>query len=273
MLNMRLRGYVTPEDFVGTDTQRIQQALDTSAKYDIGRVVLKGAYTVEETLYIAPMTDLVLEDATVTAAGDFPVLANRNLAETDKHNWTFQDQYITIRGSGKFQGEVLLYNGFHVNIDGIDFEGGLRFSFTREVRLFNSRFTGNKGLVLHMGSNNFIIQNLTANCTGPAVVLDATVEEPGYVIGKEAEIHDIILQDSCFHTPASAVTLRGNLDARIYNMQFDHLTSDGVTLEVGRAGEEVPEESYFNLTAELLTSGAEKSIVVNNAVKHCYFPG
>ena len=43
MLNMRLRGYVTPEDFVGTDTQRIQQALDTSAKYDIGRVVLKGA--------------------------------------------------------------------------------------------------------------------------------------------------------------------------------------------------------------------------------------
>ena len=265
MLKMRLRGYVTPEDFAGTDTQKIQQALDTSVKYDIGRVVLKGAYQVEETLYIYPMTDLVLEDATLTAAGDFPVLANRNLTETEKHNWTFQDEYITIRGSGKFRGEVLLYNGFHVNIDGIDFEGGLRFSFTREVRLFNSRFAGSKGLMLHMGCNNFIMQNLTAECTGPAVVLDATVEE--------AEIHDIILQDSCFHTPASAVTLRGNLDARICNMQFDHLTSDGVTLEVGCAGEEVPEEAYFNLTAERLTSGAEKSIVVNNAVKHCYFPG
>ena len=25
MLKMRLRGYVTPEDFVGTDTQKIQQ--------------------------------------------------------------------------------------------------------------------------------------------------------------------------------------------------------------------------------------------------------
>ena len=273
MLKMRLRGYVTPEDFVGTDTQKIQQALDTSAKYDIGRVVLKGAYQVDKTLYIHPMTDLVLEDATLTATGAFPVLANRNLRETDKHSWSFQDTFITIRGNGKFQGEVLLYNCFQVTIDGVAFEGGLRFSFTREVRLYNSRFAGAQGVVLNMGCNNFIMQNLTVESTGSAVVLDATVEEPDYVIGKEPEIHEIILQDSCFHTQEPAVVLRGNADARIYNMQFDHLTSDGVTLEVGRTGEEVPEECYFNLTAELLTSGAKDAIVVNNAVKHCYFPG
>ena len=69
MLEMRLRGYVAPEDFEGTDTERIQKALDMSKELDIGRVVLKGSYTVSETLLIHPMTDLVLEDATLTATG------------------------------------------------------------------------------------------------------------------------------------------------------------------------------------------------------------
>jgi hypothetical protein len=99
MLEMRLRGYVTPEDFEGTDTERIQKALDTSAELDIGRVVLKGDYVVDDKLIIYPMTDLVLENATIKANGDFPILINKNFTETDKHTYTFQDQYITIRGN------------------------------------------------------------------------------------------------------------------------------------------------------------------------------
>lgn len=273
MLQMRLRGYVTPEDFAGTDTQRIQQALDTSKELEIGRVVLKGSYQVEQTLWVHPDTDLVLEGAVLTAAGDFPVLANRNLAESDKHSWSFQDEFITIRGSGKFVGDVMLYNCFRVKVDGLEFEGTLRFAFTREVRLYNCKFSGKHAVVMTMGCNNYIMQNLTADCTDVAVVMDATVEAPDYVIGKEPEIMGVILQDSCFHTPAPAVLLRANGETKIHNMQFDHLCTDGVALQVGVAGEEAPETSYFNMTAELLTSGAEKSIVVNNPVKHCYFPG
>ena len=272
MLEMRLRGYVAPEDFEGTDTQRIQKALDTSKELDIGRVVLKGGYTIDETLWIHPMTDLVLENATLTVNGAFPVLANRNLAETDKHTYSFQDQYITIRGNGVIDGDVMLYNAFHVNINGVEFAKALRFAFTHEVRLYHSKFTGENGVVMTMGCNNFIMQNLTADCNGTAVVMDATVETD-YVIGKEPEIHEIILQDSCFHTSAPAVTLNGSADARIYNMQFDHLKSDGVTLQVGTDGAEVPAECYFNLTGELFESGANKSIEIKNPVKHCYFPG
>ena len=271
MLEMRLRGYVAPEDFEGSDTERIQKALDMSAELDIGRVVLKGSYAVDKTLWIHPMTDLVLENATVKATGDFPVLVNKNFVQTDKHLYNFQDQYITIRGNGRFDGDVMLYNTFHVNINGIEFARALRFAFTHEVRLYNSSFTGENGVVMTMGCNNFIMQNLNATCKGTAVVMDATVEVD-YVIGKEAEIHEIILQDSYFHTTAPAVTMNGDLDARIYNMQLDHLTSDGVTLQVGTEGVEVPEETYFNLTGEAFTSGAEKAIVINNPVKHCYFP-
>ena len=272
MLEMRMRGYVTPEDFEGTDTQKLQKAFATSAELDIGRVVLKGNYAVDGTVYIYPMTDLVLEGAVLTANGDFPILANKNLVELDKHTYSFQDKYITIRGNGKFVGDVMLYNAFHVNIDGIEFARALRFAFTHEVRLYNSRFSGENGVVMTMGCNNFIMQNLSADCKGTAIVMDATVEEPDYVIGKEPEIHEIILQDSCFNTSSPAVSLNASVDAMIYNMQFDHLTSDGVTLQVGRDGDEVPAECYFNLTAEELQSGAEKAVVLNNSVKHCYFP-
>lgn len=271
MLEMRLRGYVTPEDFEGADAERIQKALDASKELDIGRVVLKGEYTVEKTLLIHPMTDLVLEDATLTATGDFFLLANKNLVETGKHTYVFQDQYITIRGNGKIDGDVMLYNAFHVNINGIEFAKALRFAFTHEVRLYNSKFTGENGVVMTMGCNNFIMQNLTADCNGTAVVMDATAEVD-YVIGKEPEIHEIILQDSCFHTSAPAIILNGSTDARIYNMQLDHLKSDGVTLQVGTEGVEVPEECYFNLTGEAFDSGADESIVLRNPVKHCYFP-
>ena len=272
MLEMRLRGYVTPEDFEGTDTERIQKAFDASNEYDIGRVVLNGDYTVDKTVWIYPMTDIVLEGAVLTALGDFPILANKNLSEPDKHTYSFQDKYITIRGNGRFVGDVMLYNAFHVNIDGIEFYGALRFAFTHEVRLYNSRFFGENGIVMTMGCNNFIMQNLTAECKGTAVVMDATVEEPDYVIGKEPEIHEIILQDSCFHTASPAITLNASTDAMIYNMQFDHLKTDGAALAVGKAGAEVIAECYFNLTADMIEAGAEKAVILNNPVKHCYFP-
>ena len=273
MLQMHLRGYVTPEDFSGSDTQRLQKALDTSRELDIGRVVLSGSYTVDQTVWVSPMTDIVLEGAALTAAGDFPMLANRNLAEADRHSYSFQEQFITLRGNGKLAGNVVFYNAFHVNINGPEFLGDLRFFFTREVRLYNSRFSGKNGVVLGMGSNNFIMQNLTADCCGTAIVMDTTETISDYVIGKEADIHDIILQDSTFHTTASAVTMNGTDGATIYNVQMDHLSSNGVTLEVGTAGTTVSESCYFNLTGEHFRSGVQESIVLNNAVKHCYFPG
>lgn len=269
MPDFRLRGYVSPEDFTGTDTQKLQQALDTSAGLDIGRVLVQGDYKVDSTLWIRPMTDLVLEGGCIAADGDFPVLANQNLREGEKHSYSFEEKYFTIRGSGRICGDVVLYNAQHVNIDGPEFHGALRFSFTREVRLFNSKFEGEHAVVLAMGTNNFIMQNLTASCTGAAVVMDATREENDYVIGKEPEIHEIILQDSVFHTQAAAITMKADEDSRIYNIQIDHIQSDGASLAIGEAHAQVSDECYFNLTAEALSG----DIQVHNPVKHAYLPG
>ena len=63
------------------------------------------------------------------------------------------------------------------------------------------------------------------------------------------------------------------MEAKVYNMQIDHLETNGVTLEVGKSGKSVPEECYFNLTGEHFKSGAKEAIILNNPVKHCYFPG
>ena len=39
MIELKLRGYVTPEDFEGTDAERIQKALDCAEKEDIRKVM------------------------------------------------------------------------------------------------------------------------------------------------------------------------------------------------------------------------------------------
>lgn len=271
MLNFKLRGYLTPEDFSGSDTERIQKALDTSHSQDIGRVVLSGSYNVDKTLFVHPMTDLVFEDATLFASGDFPLLANKNLDEDEKHFYCFRDEFITLRGLGRIEGEVVLYNAFRVKIDGVEFAGGLKLVFTEEVRLYNSKFSGKRGILMGMGANNFIMKNLSSTCDGPAVVMDTASALSDYVVGKEPDIHDIILQDSSFSVGSPAVILNATADAVIYNLQLDHISSDGTVLSIGKEGAELPSECYFNLTAEHLTSKQGDKIILNNPTKHCFF--
>lgn len=274
MLQWRMRGYVTPEDFEGSDAQRIQQALDASHALDIGRVVLTGEYTVDKTLRIYGMTDLVLENARLIAGGDFPALINSNYFEEEsRHCWSFEEKYITIRGkNSKILGDVLLYNVHHANIWDLEFGGALKFGFAREVRLYRCRFSGKNAVVLGQGANNFIIQDIDANCADTAVVMDGTLMLSSYAVGKEPEIHSVILQESRLEAPV-AVSMYADRVGRIYNTQVDHLSVSNIPLALGKEGETAPEECYFNLTAEALTSDAGEKMAVFNPTKHCYFPG
>ena len=63
MDKLLLRGYVTPEDFSGSDTEKLQAALDYAAKADIRKVVICGDYTADKVLTIPAQTHLVLESA------------------------------------------------------------------------------------------------------------------------------------------------------------------------------------------------------------------
>ena len=63
--------------------------------------------------------------------------------------------------------------------------------------------------------------------------------------------------------------MKADEDSRIYNIQIDHIQSDGASLAIGEAHAQVSDECYFNLTAEALSG----DIQVHNPVKHAYLPG
>jgi len=203
---------------------------------------------VEKTILMQGMTDLVLDDATLCGTGDFPVLANANYAKNDSHSWSLQDRFFTIRGKGRFLGDVLLYNAFHVNIDGVEFGGALRFSFVSEVRLYNSRFTGNEGVVITMGSNNFIMQGLIAECKNSAVVMDATADEYDYVIGKE---------------PVRVISALGSSSDRNDIMDITHL---GIEFEDGVIGHITDSWITPRKHVQLLVRGTKATAILDDTL-------
>ena len=78
MEELKLRGYVCPEDFEGSDAERIQKAIDTAEAEDIRKVVLRGTYGVDQTLVIPDQTEIVfLADTTLAMKKEEPLFRNR----------------------------------------------------------------------------------------------------------------------------------------------------------------------------------------------------
>lgn len=273
MREMHLRGYVSPDDFEGTPTQRLQKAMDVSAQEDIARVVITGEWLLDKTVYIHPMTDVVLENAVLRAAGDFPLLGNAVLGDTEKDVWAFENRYVRLTGNGaKLYGDVTFHHAGGVVVEDVEFFGTLYFSFTREVRMARCRFEAKHAVVLAQGCNNFIMQGLTGSCTAEAVVMDAgKLLLERYVIGKDSEIHEIILQDSDFTVPEAAIAMLADETSGIFNIQIDHIKSSAGVLSVGTADKQVPAERFFNLTAVEVQAGSKDAVVLKNPAKHYHF--
>ena len=83
MIELKLRGYVTPEDFSGTDAERIQKALDIAKKEDIAKVVLNGTYKADNAIIVPSGMHLVLDDSLLYADLKNEVVNNFSL-ESDR---------------------------------------------------------------------------------------------------------------------------------------------------------------------------------------------
>ncbi|MBO4411474.1 MAG: hypothetical protein J5794_04735, partial [Lachnospiraceae bacterium] len=116
--------------------------------------------------------------------------------------------------------------------------------------------------------NNFILQRLKAGAEKTAVVLDTRIEQGPYVIGKDAEIHEIILRDSEFDAE-TAVFLGASAEYGVFNVQIDHLKTSGNGVVIGD-GSGLDAKRFFNLTVTDIDAGGEKR-VLKNAAKHCFF--
>jgi len=249
MDEMLLRGYVSPEDFTGTDTQKLQAALDCAAQKDIRKVIVSGTYTVDTPLTVPAQTHLVLEKARIQASGEFPVLT------AEKHqNFSFEQKWIYIEGEASAIGGMDFFNVSHIVLENLTITGPVTMEYCHDVRAEYVRFTGTGCLRVGSGCFGFILQHLT----GSTLEISNEICCGDIVPGRAPDIHDIILRASAFET----VALQAAEKAGMFNIQADHISG---TVTLGREGDALPKERYFNLTFTDLGS-----LCLHNEVKHMY---
>lgn len=269
MDEMKLRGYVLPEDFTGSDSEKLQQAVDTAIAKDIRKVILKGEYTLEKTVFLGEQIHILFEGAKLTAAGDFPVFVNSNLcADEFYHSYSFQQDMFHINGEGEIKGDLFFYNAYRIVVDGLKIEGDLKFEFSNEIRLEHLDITGKKAIQLLRGTNNVIAQYLKIKAADTAFLFDTAKTESDYVIGKDAEVHENIIKDCEIDAPV-AFAMEATENDRIFNTVIeDHkVTGKGLVISAKRG--ELAGEQYRDITAQGIT-GAAAAIELHSPVKHCY---
>ena len=271
MEELKLRGYVTPEDFEGTATEKCQKALDTAEAEDIRKVVIEGAYELEQALVVPTQTEIILK-AGASLAGD-TVLVNKVSTEEGKASWSFEDKLIYIRAEegACIKGNMKFYHARNVVLEDLCMEGQVAFEFCREVRMERNTIKTDKccAVKIGRGCNNYIVQYNTFESKCAAVRIDTTWACGEYVIGKDLDNHELIFKDNKLSAEAGFKMTANETDG-IFNVQIDHNTVTGKGIVIGDEEKALPKERFFNLTATDF-DGATEAVVLKNEVKHCYF--
>ena len=272
MENLKLRGYVSPEDFGGTAAEKIQSALDLAEKEDIRKVVIEGSYLVDRTILIPSLTEIVLKKgALLVQTGEGPLFRNRVVSQEGKNSWSFEDERIYLKGEEKaeIRGDLSFYHAKYIVLEGLTIHGCVFFEFCREVRMEHDEIFGKeKAVVLGRGCNNFIMQYLKAEAKAAAFVLDTRIQKDAYVIGKDEEIHEIIFRDSELQAPVG-VKLGASEAFGLFNIQIDHHKCSGDGVMIGD-GLPLPAKRFFNITATDIEAQGKERILWNEG-RHCYF--
>lgn len=268
---LKLRGYVTPEDFEGNDTERCQKALDTSEKEDIGKVVFTGKYALTEALKVPSMTEVVLKEG-AELSGE-TVFENRVSGDAEKASWSFEDKFIYIKGEegAAVKGDICFYHARNVVLEHLTVEGQVTFEFCREVRMEYDTVISGKccAVKLIRGANNFIVQYNRFSAKKSGIRVSSTCEKGAYVMGKDVDNHELIFKDNEITAPAGFLFTAGE-EAGIFNVQIDHNTVKETGIVIGEAEKALPKERFFNITATDFI-GAVKAVEALNETKHCYF--
>ena len=231
MTEMLMRGYVTPEDFSGTDAQRLQQALNVAAESDIRMVVLSGNYVSDAVLTI-PANMYVALEGTLQA----------DLQSEKNSNFSFEQDRIYLKG-GKIQGNLDFYHVQHLILEDTQIDGDVNLEFARDLRLENLHISGK--LTIGRGCANVIAQNLQLGSA-----LFTAVPSAQDIPGREPNVRNIAFRDS---QVAGDVQITAAEDFGLLNIQVDHVKARSV--QVGCPDVQLPQERYTNFTlADLETA-------------------
>lgn len=244
MDELLLRGYVTPEDCGGD----VQAALDLAEKLDIRKVILEKDYTCEKPLII-PAGTHVINKGILTA----------DLQCQKNTGYNFEQDRIFLQG-GKVVGDLYFFNSRRVILDGVHVQGCVTYEFSRDMRMEQCAVTGSVNV--GRGCANSIFQDLTVG----SFTISNRVFCGDIVPAKEPDIKNIVLRRS--QMTDGSVQLLAAEDCGMFNIQADEITAPATAVIVGREGEQLEAQRYFNLTFETLN--APQKLVYCNAVKHVY---
>ena len=244
MDKLLLRGYVTPEDCGGS----VQAALDLAEKLDIRKVILEKDYTCAEPIIVPAYTHLI-NRGTLTA----------NLQCKKNTGYNFEQDRFFFAG-GKIVGDLYFFNSRRMIMEDVQVEGNVTYEFSRDMRMERCSVTGSVNV--GRGCANSIFQSLTVG----SFQISNNVFCGDIVPGKEPDIKNIVLRRS--QMTNGSVELLAAEDCGMFNIQADEICAPEKAVVVGRDGEALPAQRYFNLTFEALD--APEKLVCYNETKHVY---
>ncbi len=273
LLEYKRRGYLTPEDFEGSDREKLQAALSLAAKEDIGKVLIGGELNLDGTVAIPAGMELkLLAGARVRGSAD-PLFVNGVSLEPEKASWSFEDKWIYLLGErdSEIQGNLAFFHAGNLVFEDLKIKGSVTFEFCREVRMERCEIASGQdsAVTLLRGCNNYIMQYNRISAKRSAVLADASLEKGPYVMGKDAEIHELIIRENTLEGEA-ALFIGASEESGVFNVQYDHTKSSGIGVVIGHEGESLDKKRYFNLTATDF-EGTREEKLLRNEVKHCFF--
>ncbi len=249
MKELKLRGYVTPEDFEGTDGERLQKALDIAKSEDIAKVILRGEYRTDKTIIIPNGMHLVLDKALLCA----------DLVNDFSDNYSFESDRIFIGGNNcRIVGNISFCHTRHVVLEDLEIEGNVTLDVSRDFRIEYVEISG--ALTLGRGTQNAIIQQLKCE----SILMNG--EDRGYdVAGRERIFKNIILRNCDIQ---GGVALIAASDCGFLNVQVNDISAEKTGVVLGKKGASLPAEQYKNLT--LVNIEAPEPVVFNNDYLNAY---
>lgn len=244
MDELLLRGYVTPEDCGGN----IQGALDLAEKLDIRKVILEKDYSCESVLTVPAYTHIIIKG---TLKADLRCRKNTG--------YCFEQDRLYIQG-GKIIGNLYFFNSRRVILENLEIAGNVTYEFSRDMRMEHCRVSEN--VYVGRGCGNAIFQDLSVG----SFIISNGVFCGDIVPGKEPDIKNIVLRRS--NLTCGSVVLTAAEECGMFNIQVDEITAPEKAVIIGREGQALPPERYFNLTLESLS--APEGLVCYNEIKHAY---
>lgn len=270
--------YISPLTFAGTDSQRIQAAVNEAVKTDIRVVVIPQKDTpwmLDETVLLPGDVTVILDGAAVHSAG---VAFQNTNAEDPTTKALGGEQYeiyiigtqgATLSGIGD-KPQIYLSNVKGYRIAGLTFQngGGLKLNYARYGKVQKLRFAGSTyGVSLSEGCNNNIIEDIDADTQAEAVTFRGE-DTPMFGRGKEMA-ETILCRVRATASPAVSI-FPGPCDT--YNLMLRDITAagDGVLLGCPEDTQSIIDITLRNINAQgygVITKGACDGVYIANAGK------